>query len=779
MSTKIYHSYIARFFLILILISAMLGSQPARPVWASALVVTNTDDSGAGSLRQAIAGATSGDTITFDSALAGQTITLSSMLMIDKDLTIDGSTLSSSLSLSGNNSTRIFSISLYVTLELDSLILMNGNATTLPGGGGAIHTNGSLTVIDSTFIGNVSGGGGAIICNAGISNLILINSTFSSNQASTSDGGAVFTNCGTTIVNSTFSGNSAANMGGAIHINSDMQPSGIINSTFYGNSAVNSAGGISNFGTLAIFHSTFSHNGSANGGAIRDGLGGVLSLHNSILANSVGTVDCIKSDSVPELENSYNLIETTGSTLESCGVALLTSDPALGALQDNGGLTETMALEVGSPAIDAGRDTDCPLYDQRGVARPQDIHCDLGAYEAEGPIKVSIGGMVLNSYSMDAQESKRVVYAGINNGPVKILATDSTPLIFAERVIYKVGGVNASFTEMMGLPENQVDNTYWLPWYNNVDLDTQLRFANVSGSPATVTITIGGLPMGDPIQLAARASTRVSFAGVNNGPVKIMSTQNIVAAERLIYKANGKNTSFSEMMALPASQLDTTYWLPWYNNVDLDTQLRFANVSGSTAQVHVYIGGVEMPNSPFSLLPGESTRQSFAGVNNGPVKIVSNVPIVAAERLIYKVAGVNTSFSEMRALPNSKLDTTYWLPWYNNADLDTQLRFANVHASQTAQVHVYIGGVEMPNSPFSLLPGASTRQSFAGINSGPVQIASNVPIVAAERLIYKVNGVNTSFSEMMALPNSALDTTYWLPWYNNVDLDTQLRFGVP
>jgi hypothetical protein len=32
---------------------------------------------------------------------------------------------------------------------------------------------------------------------------------------------------------------------------------------------------------------------------------------------------------------------------------------------------------------------------------------------------------------------------------------------------------------------------------------------------------------------------------------------------------------------------------------------------------------------------------------------------------------------------------------------------------------------------------------------------------------------------MMALPNPLLDTIYWFPWYNNVDLDTQLRFGVP
>jgi hypothetical protein len=74
-----------------------------------------------------------------------------------------------------------------------------------------------------------------------------------------------------------------------------------------------------------------------------------------------------------------------------------------------------------------------------------------------------------------------------------------------------------------------------------------------------------------------------------------------------------------------------------------------------------------------------------------------------------------------------------------------------------------------PNCPLLLFP-----QHFT-----PPPVVSDVPIVAAERLIYKVNGVNTSFSEMLALPNAQLDTTYWFPWYNNVDLDTQLRFGVP
>jgi hypothetical protein len=51
--------------------------------------------------------------------------------------------------------------------------------------------------------------------------------------------------------------------------------------------------------------------------------------------------------------------------------------------------------------------------------------------------------------------------------------------------------------------------------------------------------------------------------------------------------------------------------------------------------------------------------------------------------------------------------------------------------------------------------------------------------VAAERLIYKLNNIPASFSEMMGLPAPLLNSTFWLPWYNNVDLDTQLRFAIP
>ena len=393
-------------------------------------------------------------------------------------------------------------------------------------------------------------------------------------------------------------------------------------------------------------------------------------------------------------------------------------------------------------------------------------------------IRAWVGVVERGRFGLSSGASTRTSFAGVNAGSVNILSLGGIPIIAAERVIYKVNNVNTSFTEMMGLPDTQLDTTNWLPWYNNVDLDTQLRFGNANNATATVHVYIGNTEMSSsPFNIGPFGSALMRFSGVNNGPVKVVSNITIVVSERVIYKVNGVNTSFSEMMALPNRQLSNTYWLPWYNNVDLDTQLRFANLGAQQATVHVRIAGQEVSGSPFLLGPGASMRKSFA-INNGPVQISSNVNIVAAERVIYKVNGVNTSFSEMMALPNSQVNNTYWLPWYNNVDLDTQLRFANLGAQQ-ATVHVYIGGSEAVGSPIILAAGASTRKSFIGANNGPVKIQSNQNLVAAERLIYKVNGVNTSFSEMMALPNSQLYVIYWMPHYNNVDFDTQLRFGVP
>jgi hypothetical protein len=394
-------------------------------------------------------------------------------------------------------------------------------------------------------------------------------------------------------------------------------------------------------------------------------------------------------------------------------------------------------------------------------------------------IRAWIGGAQRGRFGLTPGASTRVSFTGLNAGSVNILSLGGAPIISAERVIYKVNGVNTSFSEMMGLPDAQLDITNWLPWYNNVDLDTQLRFGNANNATATVHVYIGGTERpGSPFNIGPFGSVLMSFAGVNAGPVKVVSNVAIAVSERVIYKVNGVNTSFSEMMALPNSQLNTTYWLPWYNSKSLDTQLRIANVSTGEVTVTVTVGGAPAPGSPFTLALGASKRLSFPNLDKGPVKIQSTGNIIAAERVIYKLNGAGVSFSEMMALPNSQLDTTYWLPWYNSKSLDTQLRIANVTGAE-ATVHVSIGGAPVTGSPFTIPAGGSKRLTFPSIDKGPVKIQSNQNIVAAERVIYKVNNVNTSFFEMMALPNSQLDVIYWMPHYNNVDFDTQLRFGVP
>jgi hypothetical protein len=185
MSAKSSNSFGVRMALTLILTIGMVGIQPPKSVLAAALLVTNTNDSGMGSLRQAMADSASGGTIGFDPSLAGQTITLTSNLLIDKDLTMDGSGLSSRVSISGNNNVSVFLVGPGVTVAIKSLIIRNGKAIN---GGGIYNNGGTLHVIDSLFTANsaisdpylVSNGEGGAIYSRGV---LTLNTTFSGNSS--------------------------------------------------------------------------------------------------------------------------------------------------------------------------------------------------------------------------------------------------------------------------------------------------------------------------------------------------------------------------------------------------------------------------------------------------------------------------------------------------------------------------------------------------------------------------------------------------------------------
>ena len=231
--------------------------------------------------------------------------------------------------------------------------------------------------------------------------------------------------------------------------------------------------------------------------------------------------------------------------------------------------------------------------------------------------------------------SMRSSYAGLDGGPVKMSSTNGLPIVASERVAYSPNGgaTWTSYSELMGLPANQLTNSYTFPWYNNLDLNSQLRFGNVGTAPTTVTVTIGGVFQGN-YTLAPNASQRVSYDGLDRGPVKVTSSGNvpIIASMRVAY-FNGSNwTSFSEMMGLPSPKLTSSYVFPWYNNLDLNSQLRFGNVGSSHTTVTVTVGEA----SSRAITPWHPTRASASVTlvwTAGPVKVTSsgNVPIIASD----------------------------------------------------------------------------------------------------------------------------------------------------
>ncbi len=131
------------------------GSTRSRPAPCSARWSSRTiDDSGAGSLRQAIADADSGDTITFAHSLRGQTITLTSgALDVTKSLDIDGPG-ASQLAVSGGGNSEVFDVSSGTTVTISGLTITGGSAAQ----GGGIYNAGALTLDHDAMTANQAGG---------------------------------------------------------------------------------------------------------------------------------------------------------------------------------------------------------------------------------------------------------------------------------------------------------------------------------------------------------------------------------------------------------------------------------------------------------------------------------------------------------------------------------------------------------------------------------------------------------------------------------------------
>lgn len=349
---------------------------PGMPAIAANYMVTTSQDTGAGSLRQAMLTAMASpeaDTITFAPSANGA-ITLASplpdLLSSGGDLTITGNGAASTL-IDGAGQHRPFKAEwqddLHFTLR--SLTLRNGYADQLQGG--AIYivggTSTSLLTIDAV--------------------------EFVDNEA-TYDGGAIYTHTPTVIDNSLFEGNVAGTHAAAIY--ADGSALLVSNSTITGNNAdggiIRVVGvGVENGPVSRLVNLTVAGN-QTHFGVVRVWNEGRVSLSNSLIAgNTYGHFGSdLTIDAGGHFEPATSFNNVIGREVDSGiqngvnGNQVGVTHPLVGPSGFYGGQTRTAPLLPGSPALDAGTGAggDIPASDQRGVARVGAV--DVGAFESHG-----------------------------------------------------------------------------------------------------------------------------------------------------------------------------------------------------------------------------------------------------------------------------------------------------------------------------------------------------------------------------------------------------------
>ena len=404
---------------LLLVLATVVFATTNRSASALNIVVSNLNDGGAGSLRQAITDANANpgaDTITF-TVTGTINITSAALPQITgpQSLTITGpgqSALTVQIICGG---CLAFSTSTTNDVTITGLTVNGGGISSggtgpltltnlaIAGGGLTQTTNSGNATLDNVTISASPNDG--VRVNPG-STLTIRNSTITANPGSgISTVSGLSTSGSVTIENSTLSGNSqyglyldgncscqpsighvrastiSSNFAGGIYDGGSLD---VTNSTISGNQAA-SGGGIYQIGSThsaaAVFESTIVNNSASPGAG--GGIFGKVGLSASIVANNTGG-DC---GTVPS-SSGYNIAGDASCALSQTG-DLNSTNPLVGPLANNGGPTQTHALQPGSPAIDTYACASGDV-DQRGISRPRDgdangsVFCDTGSFEAPG-----------------------------------------------------------------------------------------------------------------------------------------------------------------------------------------------------------------------------------------------------------------------------------------------------------------------------------------------------------------------------------------------------------
>ena len=347
--------------------------------WSAEIKVDSLADSGAGSLRSAVAGAADGDVVLLRAT--GELI-LKTPITVRRSIRIEGQSGPLAHTISGGSLNRLFIIERNKSVTLSRLTLADGNVS---GDGGAIFSQGHLSLEAVQLINNhATGQGGGVFQSGG--SLTLSQSHLAGNTAG-GNGGAVSTDrTPLRVQSSAFYDNGAGGLGGALNANGASLE--LINSTLAGNQAGVSGGGAAVATPAArVINVTFVDNAAPESAHLHATVGASVSIGNSLVAGSGGFAGFAGS----------GLLSSLGSNLSNGPSADWNAADdrselplGLGELGNYGGVSPVYPLEPGSPAIDAGNNTQASGADQRGLARFSDGNADgtgdvvdVGAFEVQ------------------------------------------------------------------------------------------------------------------------------------------------------------------------------------------------------------------------------------------------------------------------------------------------------------------------------------------------------------------------------------------------------------
>jgi len=719
----------------------------------STFSVSSLADSGLGSLRQAILdanAATGDDAINFASGLSG-TINLASVLPdLSTNINIQGPGANLlTVRRDTGDAYRIFTVDSGATVGIAGLTVSNGQDS-------GISNAGTLTLSDATISDNSAGEGGGLY-NSGTATVTAC--TFTRNYGDWS--GSALYNVGTlTLSNSTVSGNTCSST-----------------DDWWGG-----YGCIGSEGTTLITSCTISGNTGNSGGIFTDWAGyiGTLKLRNTIVTGNTF------SDIVGDIVSlGHNLI---GSTSYSNGVRpdlgdQLNVNPLLGPLQDNGGPTFTQALFPGSPAIDAGDNTNAPRFDQRGFTRIVNGTIDIGAYELQQASTVSTTTTLTSSANPSDYYAQAVTFTA------QVAAADPRAGTPTGTVTFKEGSTVLA-TATLSSGQVRFTTSSLMPGAHSISAlysgDTKFSASataltqTVNPVRTTITLSSSANPstFGQAVTFTATVTPDSPGAGTLTGRVGLreglttLGVAFIDAGGQATLTFPGKDAYGTDLAALsPGSHTITAYYwndpifgestsAPLTQTVNPVSTVSTTTTLTSSANPSVFGQSVTFTATISATAPGAGTPTGTVTFNDGSTTlgtgtlstsrgvttatVTTSTLAVGSHSSIRAVYGGNGNFqnstsSALTQTVNQAQTSTFVVVSPNPSAFGQSV-------TMTATVTALAPGTGTPNSGTVTFMDGTTALGTATLNTSGKATFSTSTLTAAAHSITAVYGGSTSYS---------------------------------